>query len=43
MPKGLSVTARHFKRNDPVNTREMFVQAGLEIRLSIGVWLGFWL
>ena len=31
MPKGLSLIVRHFRRNDPVKTREMFVQAGLEV------------
>lgn len=25
MPKGLSLIVRHFRRNDPVKTREMFV------------------
>ena len=31
IPKGLSWIIHHFARNNPVKTREMFVQAGLKI------------
>ena len=39
MPFGLSLVIRHFKRNNPVKTREMFAQAGLNVEFQQRRWL----
>ncbi|MGD0994878.1 MAG: class I SAM-dependent methyltransferase [Candidatus Bathyarchaeia archaeon] len=38
MPFGLSLVIRHFKRNNPVKTREMFTQAGLNVEFQQRRW-----
>jgi ubiquinone/menaquinone biosynthesis C-methylase UbiE len=37
-PLGLSFLSRHFKRNNPKRTREMFVEAGLNVELQQRQW-----
>jgi len=37
-PFGLSFFSRHFKRNNPKRTREMFVEAGLNVELQQRQW-----
>jgi ubiquinone/menaquinone biosynthesis C-methylase UbiE len=37
-PFGLSFFGRHFKRNNPKRTREMFVEAGLNVELQQRQW-----
>jgi ubiquinone/menaquinone biosynthesis C-methylase UbiE len=39
MPFGLSLFARHFKRNNAAKTREMFAQAGLNVEFQQRPWL----
>jgi ubiquinone/menaquinone biosynthesis C-methylase UbiE len=39
MPLGLSLFARHFKRNNAAKTREMFAQAGLNVEFQQRPWL----
>jgi ubiquinone/menaquinone biosynthesis C-methylase UbiE len=39
IPFGLSHVIRHFKRNNPAKTREMFAQAGLNVEFQQRPWL----
>jgi len=39
LPFGLSLIFRHFKRNNPARTREMFAQAGLKVEFQKRLWL----
>ena len=38
MPSGLSIISRHFKRNNPAKTREMFAHAGLNVEFQRRPW-----
>ena len=38
LPFGLSLVIRHFKRNNPAKTREMFAQAGLNVEFQQRRW-----